>query len=96
MQVFWKCGASFLRKQSKQILCITLHNLHSGAKSKAPLEENPNETCKPLKKALENWIKLAIRQSGPAALQKQKGLRTVHVYVQRNYARGYFFPISPN
>lgn len=37
-----------------------------------PLVQNPNETRKPLKKALENWIKLAISQSGPAAMHKTK------------------------
>lgn len=36
--------------------------------------ENPNETHKPLKKAQENWIKLAISQPGPAAARKQKAL----------------------
>lgn len=32
------------------------------------------KTHKPLKKAQENWIKLAISQSGPAAALKQKAL----------------------
>lgn len=32
------------------------------------------KTHKPLKKAQENWIKLAISQSGPAATLKQKAL----------------------
>lgn len=32
------------------------------------------KTPKPLKKAQENWIKLAISQSGPAAALKQKAL----------------------
>lgn len=44
-----KCGASLLREQSQQFLCITLHNLNLGAKSKKPLVRNPNETCKALK-----------------------------------------------
>ena len=83
-------GASFLWEQSQQILCITLHNLCPGAKSKAPLVENPNETCKPLKKALENWIKLAIRQSGPAAMQKQKRICEAHIHVERKRVWGGF------
>lgn len=94
--LFWglKCGASFLEEQSQQILCITLHNLNLGAKSKRPLVQNPNETCKPLKKALENWIKLAISQSGPAAMLKQKGLVHLHEHTGRNCAWGCFSLIS--
>lgn len=92
MILFWgiKCRASFLREQSQQILCITLHNLNLWAKSKKPLVQNPNETCKPLKKALENWIKLAISQSGPAATLKQKGLVHFHEHTGRNCAYGCF------
>ena len=89
-----KYRASFLREQSQQILCITLHNLNLGAKSKKPLVQNPNETRKPLKKALENWIKLAISQSGPAATLKQKGLVHFHEHTGRNCARGCFSLIS--
>ncbi len=89
-----KCRASFLREQSQQFLCITLHNLNLGAKSKKLLVRNPNETCKPLKKALENWIKLAISQSGPAAMLKQKGLVHFHEHTGRNCAWGCFSLIS--
>lgn len=87
-----KCRASFLQEPSQQFLCITLHNLNLGTKSKKPLVQNPNETCKPLKKALENWIKLAISQSGPAAMLKQKGLCAQHT--GRNCALGCFSLIS--
>lgn len=44
---------------------------------------------KPLKKALENWIKLAISQSGPAAALKQKGL--VHNTQGETVLWGVFF-----
>lgn len=81
-----KYGASSQWAQSLQILCITLHNLNLRAKSKKPLVQNPNETSKPLKKALENWIKLAISQSGPAAILKQKGLVHFLEHTGRNCA----------
>lgn len=45
--------------------------------------------AKPLKKALENWIKLAISQSGPAAALKQKGL--VHNTQGETVLWGVFF-----
>lgn len=57
------------------------------------LVQNPNESCKPLKKALENWIKLAISQSGPAAMLKQKGLVHLHEHTVRNCAWGCFSPL---
>lgn len=47
-----------------------------------------------LKKALENWIKLAISQSGPAAMLKQKGLVHFHEHTGRNCACGCFSLIS--
>lgn len=84
-----KCRASFLQEPSQQFLCITLHNLNLGPKSKKPPVQNPNETCKPLKKALENWIKLAISQSGPAAMLKQKGLCAQHTGLKLRF--GVFF-----
>lgn len=73
--------------------CITLHNLNLGTKSTKPLEQNPNETHKPLKKALENRIKLAISQSGPAAMFKQKGL--VHNTQGETVLWGVFLSSSP-
>lgn len=44
-----------------------------------------------LKKAPENWIKLAISQSGPAAALKQKGLVHLREHTGRDGARGCFF-----
>lgn len=86
----WKCRAV----TAIFFFCITLHNLNLWAKSKALLVQNPNETRKPLKKALENWIKLAISQSGPAAMLKQKGLVHSHEHTGWNCAWGCFPLIS--